>query len=157
MLEMLKFILIGILISSLFNNWGVLISSLFLIVFLFGVIAEGFGIGVVNFIFIDVLSYFLSYLSIWILILMLVISFYIKEHKVFPSIFLGLGLAMLIFLLISFGTSDLLIYYIAFETTLIPIFILVIGWGYQPERVTASYFLLFYTLTASLPLLLGIL
>ena len=64
---------------------------------------------------------------------------------------------MLIFLLISFGTSDLLIYYIAFETTLIPIFILVIGWGYQPERVTASYFLLFYTLTASLPLLLGIL
>jgi len=84
---MLKFILIGILISSLFNNWGVLISSLFLIVFLFGVIAEGFGIGVVNFIFIDVLSYFLSYLSIWILILMLVISFYIKEHKVFPSIF----------------------------------------------------------------------
>ena len=84
-------------------------------------------------------------------------SFYIKDHKNFPSLFLGLGVGILTFLLVSFGTSDLLIFYIAFETTLIPIFLLVIGWGYQPERIFASYFLLFYTLAASLPLLLGIL
>jgi NADH-ubiquinone oxidoreductase chain 4 len=64
---------------------------------------------------------------------------------------------MLFFLLLRFSTSNLLIYYISFESTLIPIFLLIIGWGYQPERITASYFLLFYTLAASLPLLLGIL
>lgn len=52
---------------------------------------------------------------------------------------------------------DLLIFYIAFEATLIPIFLLVLGWGYQPERVSASFYLLFYTLAASLPLLLSIL
>lgn len=40
-----------------------------------------------------------------------------------------------------------------FEISLIPIFILVIGWGYQPERTKASIRLLFYTLTGSLPLL----
>lgn len=40
---------------------------------------------------------------------------------------------------------------------MIPIFLIVIGWGYQPERVRASFYLLFYTLTASLPLLIGIL
>lgn len=157
MLRMLKFILIGVCLGLLFSNWGVLIALLFLIVLLFGAGIESFGLGVVNFIQIDFLSYSLSYLSIWIFILMVIISFYVKDHKIFPEVFLGLGLGILIFLLVSFGTSDLLMYYIAFETTLIPIFLLVIGWGYQPERITASYFLLFYTLSASLPLLLGIL
>jgi NADH-ubiquinone oxidoreductase chain 4 len=32
-----------------------------------------------------------------------------------------------------------------------------LGWGYQPERVQAGIYLLFYTLLASLPLLVGIL
>jgi len=31
------------------------------------------------------------------------------------------------------------------------------GWGYQSERVQAGIYLLFYTLLASLPLLVGIL
>ena len=31
------------------------------------------------------------------------------------------------------------------------------GWGYQPERVQAGIYLLFYTLLASLPLLVAIL
>jgi NADH-ubiquinone oxidoreductase chain 4 len=34
---------------------------------------------------------------------------------------------------------------------------LILGWGYQPERVQAGIYLLFYTLFASLPLLVGIL
>jgi NADH-ubiquinone oxidoreductase chain 4 len=31
-----------------------------------------------------------------------------------------------------------------------------LGWGYQPERLQADTYLLFYTLVASLPLLVGI-
>ena len=34
---------------------------------------------------------------------------------------------------------------------------LILGWGYQPECVQAGIYLLFYTLLASLPLLVGIL
>jgi NADH-ubiquinone oxidoreductase chain 4 len=34
---------------------------------------------------------------------------------------------------------------------------LILGWGYQPARVQAGIYLLFYTLLASLPLLVGIL
>lgn len=154
---MLKFILMGFCMTLLFSNWGVAVILLFLIAFVFGAGIDGFGLGLVNLIQIDFISYFLRYLSIWILAIMIMMSFYIKDHKSFPEVFLGLGVGMLIFLLVSFGTSDLLMYYIAFETTLIPIFLLVIGWGYQPERISASYFLLFYTLAASLPLLLGIL
>ena len=75
----------------------------------------------------------------------------------FFTIFTGLILLILVFLALRFRTSNLLIFYIAFERTLIPIFIMIMGWGYQPERSVASYFLLFYTLTASLPILLVIL
>jgi len=40
---------------------------------------------------------------------------------------------------------------------LIPTLFLILCWGYQPERVQAGISLLFYTLLASLPLLVGIL
>jgi NADH-ubiquinone oxidoreductase chain 4 len=43
------------------------------------------------------------------------------------------------------------------ESRLIPTLFLILGWGYQPERVQADVFLLFYALLASLPLLVGIL
>jgi NADH-ubiquinone oxidoreductase chain 4 len=34
---------------------------------------------------------------------------------------------------------------------------LILGWGYRPEHVEDGIYLLFYTLLASLPLLVGIL
>jgi len=37
--------------------------------------------------------------------------------------------------------------------SLLPIFFLVLGWGYQPERLVSALYILFYTLAASLPLL----
>lgn len=40
--------------------------------------------------------------------------------------------------------------------SLIPTLYLILGWGYQPERIIAGFYLLFYTLLASLPLLIGI-
>jgi len=39
---------------------------------------------------------------------------------------------------------------------LIPTFFLILGTGYQPERVQAEFYLLFYTLLTSLRLLVGI-
>jgi len=43
-----------------------------------------------------------------------------------------------------------------FEGSLIPILFLIFGWGYQLERMQAGFYLLLYTLLASLPLLVGI-
>jgi NADH-ubiquinone oxidoreductase chain 4 len=57
----------------------------------------------------------------------------------------------------TFGRTSLLSFYIFFESRLIPTLFLVLGWGYQPERVQAGIYLLFDTLLASLPLLVGIL
>jgi NADH-ubiquinone oxidoreductase chain 4 len=47
-------------------------------------------------------------------------------------------------------------FYLFFEISLIPTLILILGWGYQPERIQAGIYLLFYTLVASLPILVGI-
>lgn len=47
-------------------------------------------------------------------------------------------------------------FYLFFERSLIPTLFLILGWGYQPERLQAGVYLLFYTLLASLPILLGI-
>lgn len=44
-------------------------------------------------------------------------------------------------------------YYILFEFSLIPTFLLILGWGYQPERINASMYIIIYTVGASLPLL----
>jgi len=57
-------------------------------------------------------------------------------------------------LVFTFLTKNIVIFYFFFEWSLIPIFIVIIGWGYQIERLKASIYMLFYTLFASLPLLL---
>jgi NADH-ubiquinone oxidoreductase chain 4 len=66
-------------------------------------------------------------------------------------------LFILLMLEICFIRTKLIHFYVFFEASLVPIFILVIGWGYQPERLQAGVYILFYTLFASLPLLVTIL
>lgn len=43
-------------------------------------------------------------------------------------------------------------FYLNFEMTLFPIFMIILGWGYQPERFRARLALLIYTVSGSLPL-----
>lgn len=57
-------------------------------------------------------------------------------------------------LIIFFFTKRFFILYFMFELSLIPIFIIIIGWGYQVERFKARMIIMFYTLFASLPLLI---
>nr|YP_010424182.1 NADH dehydrogenase subunit 4 [Daphnia tibetana]USH58532.1 NADH dehydrogenase subunit 4 [Daphnia tibetana] len=154
---MLKFMLSCIALCFLLSNWHMIISVLLVLSFSWLVLMMNFNFGVINLMQLDNLAYLLSALSLWISALMIMMSYYMKYSGNFFTIFTGLILLMLVFLTLSFSTSNLLMFYIAFESTLIPIFMMIMGWGYQPERSVASYFLLFYTLTASLPMLLVIL
>merc|ERR1739838_549731 len=52
--------------------------------------------------------------------------------------------------------KTLLYFFLLFETSLIPLFLVILGWGYQPERLQSSLYFLFYTLFGSLPLLLAL-
>nr|YP_010963421.1 NADH dehydrogenase subunit 4 [Echinocrepis rostrata]WNL54533.1 NADH dehydrogenase subunit 4 [Echinocrepis rostrata] len=59
-------------------------------------------------------------------------------------------------LIITFSSLELILFYIAFETTLIPTLILITRWGAQVERFQAGLYFIFYTLFGSLPLLISI-
>jgi len=63
------------------------------------------------------------------------------------------NIILLLFLISSFYSKNLIRFFILFESSLIPLFFLILGWGYQPERLQSSIYFLFYTLFGSLPLL----
>nr|YP_009422178.1 NADH dehydrogenase subunit 4 [Reduvius tenebrosus]AGO28019.1 NADH dehydrogenase subunit 4 [Reduvius tenebrosus] len=104
----------------------------------------------------DILSMCMIFLSFWIVFLMILASFLIYRDFNYCYEFIMVNLFLLLFLLLSFGTTNLFLFYLFFESSLIPTLFLIFGWGYQPERLSAGLYLLFYTLFASLPLLLGI-
>ena len=64
---------------------------------------------------------------------------------------------IIVVLILVFRANSTISFYFFFEASLIPISIIILGWGYQPERFRAAIALIIYTVVASLPLLLIIL
>nr|YP_009944208.1 NADH dehydrogenase subunit 4 [Pachyramphus minor]QOD96052.1 NADH dehydrogenase subunit 4 [Pachyramphus minor] len=108
---------------------------------------------------IDQISSPLLVLSCWLLPLMILASqnHLQQEPPTRKHIFITTMILAQPFILLAFSALELMLFYIAFEATLIPTLILVTRWGNQPERLSAGIYLLFYTLTSSLPLLVAIL
>nr|YP_009711673.1 NADH dehydrogenase subunit 4 [Dasypogon diadema]AYW52662.1 NADH dehydrogenase subunit 4 [Dasypogon diadema] len=104
----------------------------------------------------DMLSYGMILLSMWICSLMIPASQSIYLFNNYYKLFLVNVVLLLLFLFLAFSSMNLFGFYLFFESSLIPTLFLIIGWGYQPERLQAGVYLLFYTLLASLPLLVGI-
>nr|ALO76538.1 NADH deshydrogenase subunit 4 [Perotis lugubris] len=104
----------------------------------------------------DLLSYMMVLLSLWICSLMILSSEKIFKSDFFSSLFLLVLLVLLFSLFCAFSSMNLFIFYVFFEISLIPTLILIMGWGYQPERIQAGVYLLFYTLFASLPMMISI-
>jgi NADH-ubiquinone oxidoreductase chain 4 len=98
-------------------------------------------------------SFRLIILSFWVRILMYFSSYKIilnDENSYHFSFFV---LLLMFTLFITFRASEYLLFYFFFEVSIIPTLLIIIGWGYQPERLQAGVYFLFYTLTVSLPLL----
>nr|YP_010947020.1 NADH dehydrogenase subunit 4 [Eucorydia linglong]WGO57816.1 NADH dehydrogenase subunit 4 [Eucorydia linglong] len=104
----------------------------------------------------DVISLGLVLLSFWICMLMLNASLMIYRLSLYQSMFIFMNIFLLLMLFCTFSSLNLLSFYLFFESSLIPTLFLILGWGYQPERLQAGIYLLFYTLAASLPMLIGI-
>nr|ALO70959.1 NADH deshydrogenase subunit 4 [Aleocharinae sp. 4 EF-2015] len=107
-----------------------------------------------NFFMCDLLSYTLILLSFWICSLMLLASAKVYNMKNYENMFLFMVLMLLLSLVVTFSSMNLFIFYLFFEMSLIPTLVLIIGWGYQPERIQAGTYLLFYTLFGSLPMMI---
>lgn len=105
---------------------------------------------------IDLLSFGLILLRIWICALIIISRGRIYFLNLNFNYFLFNVLFLIFILFFTFRSINLFIFYIFFERSLIPTLFLILGWGYQPERLQAGVYLLFYTLFASLPLLIGL-
>jgi NADH:ubiquinone oxidoreductase subunit 4 (subunit M) len=61
------------------------------------------------------------------------------------------------FLIGVFSILDLLLFYIFFESVLIPMYLIVGVWGSRERKIKAAYFFFLYTLLGSVLMLLSIL
>nr|YP_009370183.1 NADH dehydrogenase subunit 4 [Haemaphysalis concinna]ARO89821.1 NADH dehydrogenase subunit 4 [Haemaphysalis concinna] len=150
---MLKLILMSLSILCMFMYIeGIqMMISIFFFFFLsillyfsnFNMISSFFGI--------DLMSLMLILLTIWVSFLMILASVTnkVSENKNF-IFYLTLMLSLLIF---CFSVTNLLFFYFLFESVLFPIIMMIFGWGSQPERLQAGFYMLMYTLFGSLPLL----
>nr|AIC07019.1 NADH dehydrogenase subunit 4 [Lamprotula gottschei] len=106
---------------------------------------------------IDEVSCGMVWLSVFISSLSLLSSGEVLAKKDSEMVFLVYILVLMDILVICFSVDSLLVFYVFFELSLIPTFLIICGWGYQPERLRAGKFMVLYTVGASLPLLAFIL
>ena len=109
--------------------------------------------------FSDSLSAPLLALTTWLLPLILIASqsHLSKEPLIRKKLYISILILLQLFLIITFTATELVLFYILFEATLIPTLIIITRWGNQTERLNAGLYFLFYTLTGSLPLLVALL
>nr|AST23889.1 NADH dehydrogenase subunit 4 [Proechimys brevicauda] len=108
--------------------------------------------------FSDPLSSPLMVLTTWLLPLMIIASqYHLKnETKTRKKLYISLLISLQMFLILTFSATEMIMFYILFETTLIPTLIIITRWGNQTERMKAGLYFLFYTLIGSLPLLISL-
>nr|YP_010895153.1 NADH dehydrogenase subunit 4 [Iteaphila macquarti]WJW73679.1 NADH dehydrogenase subunit 4 [Iteaphila macquarti] len=158
---MLKFLFMLVLLIPvcLLNNMFWMVQNmLFLLSFMFIMLNfySNYWMNLSYFMGCDMISYGMILLSLWICSLMLMASESTYKYNNYSKLFLLNILFLLLFLYLTFSSMNLFLFYLFFESSLIPTMFLILGWGYQPERLQAGVYLLFYTLLASLPMLVAI-
>lgn len=121
--------IINLILLLLISNGGILLNK---------------GLKFGNFI------YLLSVLTVWLLRHTLIIN---KSKGLTRLLHISLSSRVLL----AIKTKSLLLFYIFFEFSVIPITLILYLFGYQPEKLNAALLLMLYTLIGSLPLLLYIL
>jgi len=59
-------------------------------------------------------------------------------------------------LILTFSTQNIFIFFISFESTLIPMFLLIYLWGSRERKLRAFYLLLYYTLASAILMLIAL-
>lgn len=104
---------------------------------------------------IDGISLFFVLLTTLLIFLCILISW--TSVKVYTKEFLIAFLILEFFLIGVFSILDLLLFYIFFESVLIPMYLIVGMWGSRERKIKAAYFFFLYTLLGSVLMLLSIL
>lgn len=96
---------------------------------------------------IDVITFSLIWLRIGSILMSFLSSSSLKRK-------LWWGLVMV--LTIRFIANNLFVFYVLFELRLVPILLIIVFWGRQPERLSAGLYFLIYTRTFSIPFIIVI-
>nr|YP_010895218.1 NADH dehydrogenase subunit 4 [Ornidia obesa]WJW73757.1 NADH dehydrogenase subunit 4 [Ornidia obesa] len=156
---MILFMLIFLIPFCFMKNMFWMVQNMFFMIMFIMIIYNYFSnywMMISYFLGMDLLSYGMILLSFWICALMLMASDMINKLNNYKNLFLLNVLLLLLLLVLTFSSMSLFMFYLFFEGSLIPTLFLVLGWGYQPERLQAGMYLLFYTLLVSLPMLVSI-
>nr|YP_009441690.1 NADH dehydrogenase subunit 4 [Usechus lacerta]AOY39209.1 NADH dehydrogenase subunit 4 [Usechus lacerta] len=157
---MMKFIFMLLMLIPLgFLNYFWLIQFIWFIMSFIFILCFSFNYMFLNISYglsMDLLSYLLMLLSFWICGLMIISSEKIFLTNNYSNFFLFIIIFLMFSLFMTFSSMNLFVFYLFFEISLIPTLFLIVGWGYQPERLQAGIYLLFYTLFASLPMMISI-
>nr|YP_010894932.1 NADH dehydrogenase subunit 4 [Phortica pseudogigas]WJW73445.1 NADH dehydrogenase subunit 4 [Phortica pseudogigas] len=158
MLKVIIFLVFLLPVCFMKKIYWMVQNLLFLISFVFILMncCMNYWMKISYFLGIDMLSYGLILLSFWICSLMLMASESVYKYNNYSKLFLINVIILLVLLVLTFSSMSLFMFYLFFESSLIPTLFLILGWGYQPERLQAGLYLLFYTLFVSLPMLVGI-
>lgn len=102
----------------------------------------------------DILCGFMLILTIWVFLIGSVMFF--SRGNLFHANRNLLKTFLILFILMYFIflRNPILSFYILFERVFLIMFLLIINWGYSPERFQSSMYMLFYTLIFSLPFLI---
>nr|QZR91900.1 NADH dehydrogenase subunit 4 [Mileewa rufivena] len=154
MMKLYMYMFFLIPIMFMMNSWF-LIQYLIIILFIYMLMMNFnlFFCCVSYFFGVDFVSYGLIILTMLIICLMIIASNFIYK-TMNMTYFIFIIWFLLIVLIMIFSVMNMFMLYVMFELSLIPLLVLIFGWGYQPERLLAGVYMFFYTLFASLPLLL---
>uniref|UniRef100_UPI0030FEB91E NADH dehydrogenase subunit 4 n=1 Tax=Egeirotrioza rufa TaxID=3132082 RepID=UPI0030FEB91E len=137
-------ILLSMIIIVVLNNWVISMNSLILyfIFLLFKFYDQGE--------YTIKMSMYL--LSLWIMLMMMMSA----DFKIKKMDLMMIFMILLFSLFLSFYSDSLLMFYLGFEMSVFPVLLIIYGWGYQPDRLEAGFYLILYTIFFSLPFLLSI-
>lgn len=161
-IQMLKFSPIVLMLSSISkypNQWPITAAVIMILTFislstLYSPLCDPLSFNAL--ISIDSIRGPLIVLTLWISALIIIARAKVNHRSSNPKMFSLLVSILCLILIIRFAASNLLSFYILFEASLIPTLLLILSWGYQPERLQASIYLTLYTVCASLPLLINL-
>nr|AUT13414.1 NADH dehydrogenase subunit 4 [Mycopsylla gardenensis] len=91
-------------------------------------------------------------LSIWLMMMMFFSVDYFEEKFMLSFMFM----LLFYFLMMVFYSESMIMFYIGFEVSVIPVLLIIYGWGFQPDRLEAGFYMILYTIFFSFPLLVGV-
>nr|UYI30646.1 NADH dehydrogenase subunit 4 [Aquatica lateralis] len=158
MVKFIVFMLFMIPLCFFYSNFWILqfIFFMFFIMFFYNYSYSMYFSSISYFFGCDYLTFFMILLSIWVCMLMIMASEKVYYYNNFSLFFSLVILSLLFFLFLTFCSMNMFVFYLFFEMSLIPTLLLILGWGYQPERIQAGMYMFMYTLFGSFPMMVSL-